>query len=247
MKNGFSFFTKYISFSMLLGALSVSSWAAPQQVYVKIESFSTAKSGPRQMPALFWSAASQESKKKSVLLVHGLNGAKEDWLKLANTLSKQGYDVLAMDLRNKGSSGHLRLVEDVQSSVIYLRNRPGLERQKVALVGASIGANAAAQYAASTKQMHLLIDSAVLLSPGEPYKDISFLDALRKTLVIPTLLIAAEDDAFSAESVRKAVKTCAAFCKEHLFSAGGHGTQLFQSNSSKELENLIISFIEEHK
>lgn len=241
-------FQKFISIAVVALSFPAASFGNSQTVSVKLETFSQSRTGQNQLQATFWKSQS-EPKNKSVLLVHMLGKNKDEWKDFGTKLSTLGYDVLAIDLREQGAAGQLSLVEDIQSSVIYLRNRPDTQNQRVVLVGANIGANGIVNYAASTKQMHLLVDSAILLSPGENYRGVGLLEAIQKISAIPSLLVAAEDDEYSAKSVKKALNSCngSTLCKEHLFSSGGHGTQLLRSKYSKELEALITNFIEEHK
>ena len=104
-----------------------------------------------------------------VVLAHGYRFNKESWQAQASTLTKQGFQVLALDFRGYGESRgpgqadplSAPLLQDVLAAVRYLRERGSMD---VSVVGASMGAEASAR--ASTEARPGEIQSVVLLAGG---------------------------------------------------------------------------------
>jgi pimeloyl-ACP methyl ester carboxylesterase len=102
---------------------------------------------------------------RGVVLVHGGRFTKEGWKKQAEALAKRGFNVLAIDFRGYGQTvpgtetTDERHYPDVLSAVRYLR---GLGVKSVAVVGASMGGDAAGDAVAESKPGE--IDKLVLLA-----------------------------------------------------------------------------------
>jgi len=116
-----------------------------------------------------------------VLLVHQFNGDSSQWSDFAPRLVAEGYAVLAPDLDYAGISdcrptdtitGGGRqdecrqlvddLLRDVKGGIDYLKTRPEVDPETIAVIGASFGANLA--YLASG--LFNDVDTAVALSPN---------------------------------------------------------------------------------
>lgn len=195
---------------------------------------------------------------KAVILLHMMPATKESWNELAERLNKKGWHVLAIDLRGHGESvnfrydhtgedisykdftdkEHQQSFEDVRGARNFLK-REGVSLAHVYVGGASIGANLALQY------MHEFNDvpGVFLLSPGLNYKGIE-----TKPLIeaVPhkerVLLVAAEDDTYSAQTVKELAKVADISQNMKIFESGGHGTTLFETHS--ELLDDIIAWLE---
>ena len=95
--------------------------------------------------------------KKGVVLVHGGRFSKESWSKQASVLVKEGFRVLAIDLRGRGRStgpgqGDVftaPLYLDVLAAVRYLRANG---TKSVSLVGGSLDGGAAADAVGMAKR-----------------------------------------------------------------------------------------------
>jgi alpha-beta hydrolase superfamily lysophospholipase len=125
-----------------------------------------------------------------VILMHQLNGSASDWGDLPKTLVKQGYAVIALDLRGHGRStkmlnGSARQWRDyspqdwaklpsdarrVMETFTGSKDYPEVNGSKVAIIGASIGANAALIRGAEAADR---VKAVVLLSPGLDYKGLT--------------------------------------------------------------------------
>jgi len=153
--------------------------------------------------------------KRAALLLHMLGGSRKDWKPLESLLLEKGISTFALDFRGHGESvtkadgsaiDHTAfddrtwplIAKDVAPALQFLESQ-GFKRQEITLIGASIGANVAVINVSREAQLR----SAVLLSPGMNYRQIRIEDAVREWNSRPLLVIAAEDDAYSAGAAGK--------------------------------------------
>ncbi len=153
--------------------------------------------------------------KRAALLLHMLGGSRTDWKPLEPLLLESGISTFALDFRGHGDSGTKTdgstvdhksfddrtrplIAKDVAPALQFLEAQ-GFKRQEITLVGASIGANVAIISVSREAQLR----NAVLLSPGMNYRQLRIEDAVREWNSRPLLVIAAENDTYSAETARK--------------------------------------------
>lgn len=92
----------------------------------------------------------------SVVITHGWGANRELMLPLARPLQAAGWNVVLFDARNHGESdaesfsSMPRFAEDTEAALTWLRHRPGMAEEPVALLGHSVGA-AAVMLAASRR------------------------------------------------------------------------------------------------
>lgn len=180
---------------------------------------------------------------KGVILVHMLNRDKRDYEDLTNELNKVGFSTIAIDLRGHGkSSGNLKSFkdEDYQDMKYDLKAAKNFLVTKgvnrISIVGASIGANLALNYAANSD-----IKRIVLLSPGENFHSVETLE-IAKYYKDSMLLVASKDDLYSYETVQKLEKIHKGIHQFISYETGGHGTFMFLTHP--ELKENIIEFLE---
>jgi len=132
-----------------------------------------------------WFIATTAATAPAVLIVHGwpwhrggnrageltLPDADVDLLAPAAALQRHGMHVLLIDLRNHGTSEAappvtfgLRESRDVLAAVGWLAQQPGVDAQRIGVLGYSMGANAALYAAAASQQIH----AVVAVQPVEP-------------------------------------------------------------------------------
>ncbi|MEA3249096.1 MAG: alpha/beta fold hydrolase [Patescibacteria group bacterium] len=176
----------------------------------------------------------------AALLLHMMPAMKESWLGFAEALLAEGFThVLAIDLRGHGEStdrggekldykhfedlDHQAKIKDVEAAVAWLEER-GVVKGRLAVVGASIGANLAIAYGGA----HDEVPAVVALSPGFDYRGVTTPDKVEMFAESQGLyLVASEDDTLSFETNRKlAVIKDDAILKE--FKEAGHGTTMFE-------------------
>jgi len=113
----------------------------------------------------------------AVVLIHMMPETKESWQGLAEKLVLAGYKCLAIDMRGHGESDggpdgfktftdseHQAGINDIESAVEFFIDK-GIPKEKIILIGASIGANLSLQYQAWNSE----IKRSILLSPGLDY------------------------------------------------------------------------------
>lgn len=190
-----------------------------------------------------------------VVFSHMMPATKESWTDFAKKLRELGYESLAIDLRGHGESQggpdgfinfsdiqHQKSILDVESAVEFLKTK-NAEIDKIALIGASIGANLSLQYISEHSEFQTLI----LLSPGLNYRGIKTEAMIRKLKKDQKIFFAsAKDD--PNEGNYKEVQilydlVLPGIVKDlKIYNQGGHGTNLLDKQS--ELTNLIIKFIQ---
>lgn len=190
---------------------------------------------------------------RGVLLLHMMPRDRKSWRVFAEKLQRVGLPVLAIDLRGHGESQggpdgyrtfsdaeHQNSRLDVIAGAVFLRSK---RVDEFHLVGASIGANLALQYAAE----HPNARSIVLLSPGIDYSGLKTSEFIGK---VPQsrgiFLVASDDDEYSKNSVNELVSriTLDENHKLKIFENGGHGTNIFENDPEfmDELVEWLIKF-----
>lgn len=183
---------------------------------------------------------------KAVILLPMLGKTRQSWNSLAQNLQGAGYNALAIDLRGHGESilknnqrisfpafndqDYNDMNYDVAAAVRYFKNKT------IYIVGASIGANLALKYAAHDPP----IQKIILLSPGLDYRGVSVeQDNLMYTGNM--LMVASEDDTYSAESAKKLAQKSHGHTKLQLYQTAGHGTSIL--SAQPELTGFLIDWL----
>src|SRR5499426_848850 len=137
--------------------------------------------GPARGPGLvaFLDSPPREERPPAIALMHGFGGDRLSLSSLARRLAASGYAVLAIDARGHGENrnpvrrGFVRsdvFYEDFAAAIDYLRLSPFVDGQRLAVMGHSMGAGAALDFATRDSG----IDAAVLISGGRrldgPYR-----------------------------------------------------------------------------
>ncbi len=183
----------------------------------------------------------------AVLLMHQFQAGKETYGGFAKKLNDANFTVLAIDLRGHGESldqnglrrgfatfseSDFRNMElDAKAAKNFLAKQ-GFSLKVV--VGSSIGANTALNYAASDSS----IQNAVLLSTGLNYKGIET-ESRAPEVKAKTLIVASEEDDYSYGS-SKALQEMIPNSEFLGLRGAGHGTNMFRGTN---LENEIIGWL----
>ena len=193
----------------------------------------------------------------SVILLHMLGSDRGTWDNFAQKLSQNGYAVLSVDLRGHGESikqanstisyqsfmprNFNNMTLDVKAAKKYLTEEKNANPNQISIIGASIGANLALNYAASDHS----IKSVILLSPALNYRGISTLDAIMK-YKNPTYIVATEKDSESAKDSKILCEKIT--CAENLRifeNTNDHGTDMLSNKMlGSKLQDIILSWLD---
>jgi dienelactone hydrolase len=194
----------------------------------------------------------------AVLLLHQLGSSKSAWNAFAEKLTKNSYAVLALDLRGHGGStdfsgkerdyksftdaDYAAVIRDVEAAAKYLKSRKDINGGRLAVVGASIGANLAFQYAAEDKTVRTVI----MLSPGLNYRGLEVLPYTTGFSTRALFLITSEGDKYSCESCQKLKQaaTLASPIKLKVYAGTMHGTDLLLAQEG--LDEIMIAWLLNH-
>jgi len=177
-----------------------------------------------------------------VILIHSLNGSRNEWKDLGERLRGLGLGTLAFDLRGYGEStqspygrqdyGGLTerdwrdTVKDVDAAVAFLEEKE-IPEDRVALVGSVVGANIASM----ASMTHPAAAWMILLSPSNDYHGLS----AGSGGGMDTLLIAGTDDPDAMAICRRlAGESSHTF---YIARKGGRGIAVFKDQ--KFLEQVL--------
>lgn len=198
---------------------------------------------------------SPKASSPAVLLLHQWNSDRKSYDEFARRLQAKGFGALAIDGRGFGESvkttdGGAVTTErgdetvkgmkaDVDNAVQFLAKQKNVDAARIGIVGASYGSSLAMIYGAENRA----VKAVALLSPGLNYfGNLPIEAALKNYGDRHLLLVAAEDDQNSAETVRKLKESAASEKYEtQIYARGGHGTGLFSANVG--LEDLLEKFL----
>ena len=137
-----------------------------------------------------------------VLLLHQFEGDRGQWDPIIPDLTGHNYNVLAIDLRGFGNTGGTAdwklAVTDGLALMGWLRNQSSVDPDRVAVIGASIGADLALKVCAADTDCH----TAIALSPGLSFPDGMTTDTVKNMTNKAILLIAAQLDRVSSSAVK---------------------------------------------
>ncbi len=151
----------------------------------------------------------------AVVLVHQYQGGPDQWTPMIPYLHEAGYAVLNYASRSPSELDETILARDARGAVAALRRQRNVDPERIAILGASIGASTAAWVAGRPPDQHLR--AAVGLSPAESG---SFFSAGDKGTFRPRdlLLIADHSELVEANGIKQ--------------DAGGKGVTVKQSAES---------------
>lgn len=170
----------------------------------------------------------QDADGAAVLLLHMFGSDRSSWGPFAELIAQSRISSLALDLRGHGTTGGVEDWElarsDVAEAFNWLRGLPGVDPDRVAIAGASIGANLSLVQAAEYPDD---VAAVALLSPGLDYFRVQ-IDGLAGRLgSMPLFLAAAHDDGYSAATVTALAAESSGTPVVEVFDGAAHGTDLF--------------------
>lgn len=180
----------------------------------------------------------------AILLLHQAASRKEAWYPVIAPLLDAGYGVLTVDQRGHGRTGGKAVMpameQDVQLWLDWLREQPGIDPNRLNLMGASIGANLALRGMANDPD----VVTAIALSPGLNYMEATTEDAITSIGERPVYLVAAQGDEYSAQTVRRLASIAQGDTLLRIYTRNVHGTGLFMIED--DLTPSIVSWLDIH-
>jgi dienelactone hydrolase len=198
------------------------------------------------------------AKLPAVILLHQNKSDRSSWAQLVPKLMQNNYCALAIDLRGHGAStsfgGKTRtfadftdadysaMINDVRAAVEWLRKRKDVNGDRLGIIGASIGANLAMQYAAEDRTVRTVI----MMSPGLNYRSLEvlpYLDAYDKRALF---MVVSQGDDYSYQSCLSIKKeaTKASPLKLKVYDGKVHGTGLFDAHMG--LDEIFVAWLLNH-
>jgi len=172
-----------------------------------------------------------------LVLVHALGSDRGSWSLFASRAQQAGYMCLAIDIRGHGESvmrhgerisyrtfnttDWMAALYDIRAAKTFLLEK-GADPDNLGIVGASIGANLALQYAVRDED----IQAVVMLSPGLEYKGVGTLDEIVAYGKRPSMLVTTKGDSYSASSCATLKAAAPGFCELREYSGSAHGTDI---------------------
>jgi dienelactone hydrolase len=198
-----------------------------------------------KIAAWYWAPTTPKVEAPGVILLHQRGADKSSWGTFPAQLVKQGYAVIAIDLRGHGESlspggkplaaaelqdpEYIAMLRDVRAADQYLGSQPGVDKDRIGIIGASLGANLAIIYLSANRHVR----TAVCLSPGLDYKGLRPLEYMEAVDKRPLYLIAGRDDASSAQAAEEI--SCAGTIDGpkslRLLDGKAHGTELLSGST----------------
>lgn len=201
--------------------------------------FSTRTEDGLVLKGSLYLAAAKEARPVVILLPMMANDRKS-WGDFPAKLARAGYVALALDQRGHGESvwqgkskrefskftnaDFAKMTTDIGAVLNELAKNKRVDAARAAVLGASIGANAALVYAAS----HPEVKAVALLSPGLDYRGIVTEEAAAAYGRRPVLVVAAKEDGYAAMSAQKLAEKIGASATLKIYEGGEHGTRLFK-------------------
>src|SRR5690606_5731046 len=117
---------------------------------------------------------------------------------------------------------------DTAAAVSWLRQQPGVDSERIGIIGASIGANLGVVYAADDRKGR----TVVCVSPGLDYRGLKPMPALTAYDKRPLYLIAArgDRDSFLASEKLRDSAVLAKPASLRAFNGSEHGTELLRAH-----------------
>jgi dienelactone hydrolase len=177
-----------------------------------------------------------------VILAHQFRSDRSGWAPLAEKLQQRGVATLALDLRGHGAStqkngatvtvsgdfdasaktvGFDQIPDDLVIAAKWVRKQPGINGQRLALAGSSVGATSALLAAPRANPTAVLA-----LSPGGDARALA--DAAGRAYAAVMVLATAEDKgaADAAAAIRPVLGACT-----RVYEGADHGFAMFKDHS----------------
>lgn len=201
----------------------------------------------------------------AVLLLHNAARSGDEWKAFASYLQRNGIAALAPDLRGHGESTRRLTAQgpdrmdytsfkdqdfrdmllDVNAAADWLTDQPGIDKRRIAVAGAGLGANIALRYTTINEDIAALL----LLSPGISYRGVRTDDVMKKLRPMPVRIVVARTDNFSFNSTKEltVIRKTAGIAtpdKDIITCSGNlHGTEMI--NNVDKLPAALLEWLQQ--
>ncbi len=166
---------------------------------------------------------------KAVILLHQFRRDHRSYDEFAKELSLAGISSIAIDLRGHGESSG-KYPEFSDSDFVSMKNDclaakkflSEKNKRSIFIIGASIGANTAINFAAENPE----VKGIILLSPGLTYHWID-VEKTASAVRCRALIYVSQDDDYSFASSGKIYDLIESEKSKKIFSGSAHGTDMF--------------------
>jgi dienelactone hydrolase len=216
-----------------------------------------------RVAAWFWRATGNGKGAPAVILLHQRAKDKSSWGDMPTKLVAEGYAVIAIDLRGHGQTvdaqgrsvpldalrdiDYQAMLNDVAAAHAYLAMQKTVDATRVAIIGASIGANLALIYAGNDRRVR----AVVALSPGLDYRSLQPLPAMPGLDKRPLFLAASKGDKNSYDAIlalqQAAVKDAPVTLRA--FDGQAHGTDLLRAQPGLDttiIDGFLLNYLSPH-
>jgi len=200
-----------------------------------------------------------------VILVHDNTMTRDEWSSFIPGLRQAGFAVLAFDLRGHGESTRRLTAQgakaldyhnfnardfqdmllDLEAAYDWLSAQPGVDKNRVAIAGAGLGANLAVRYGAFNDE----IAAFLLFSPAFSYQEVRTDDVIAKLGQRPVRICVSQFDGFALESCKRLTDLrtksgiTGATNDITVCSGNNHGTQMLAN--VKQLPGIVIVWLKQ--
>jgi dienelactone hydrolase len=205
------------------------------------------------LAATYWPPT--HSPAPGIVLMHMMGHDRDSWgilpallqgAGVADTAGQaQSYAVLAFDFRGHGesdgsASDRAGMLDDAKAALAYIQSMPEVDKSRIVLIGASVGADAAVD--ACTEGCI----GAISLSPGS-FLGPDYNDALSAIASKPVLCVASEGDSHSADTCRGGEQVSMDDYQFHIYTGSAHGTDMFAiTDEQPQLTDLVFEWLSGH-
>ena len=195
--------------------------------------------------AASWYAAA--AKGPAVLCLHQWRSDRTRFSGLAAMLQKEGFSVLAIDMRGHG--GSVKNVDgtsvapdrnaqpELAAALTFLRSRPTVDAARLGIIGASYGSSNAIMTAAAEAG----VKAVVMLSPGMNFFNVLPIEDAVKKFRGAVLAVASDEDVRSADAVKKIALIGGARVDTKSYKDAGHGTDILEAGLG--LDEVVVAFL----
>jgi len=193
--------------------------------------------------AVYYPPINSNSKAKAILLLHEAFQDHRSWEDFAREAQETGLAILSLDLRGHGKSGGKQtfdqsMDQDIDAALAWLQTNPEIDRHRIGIAGASVGANLALRAGGRNPD----IQSLALLSPEILLWELGISEAGIDYSERPLFLVTSEEDTNSASTVQELDQTAKGNHEVHIYPGDEHGTWLLVSHP--DLSLLLLDWFE---